>query len=439
MMKKKNKRLLELIKSSFELFDENGQLMNKFSENFDHKLILMTNILRDLEIFGLNCKLERLKFRTTETFYYGWGKEVFKNLQENYNIESITLENFFHELNKFLNSIEKKDLENYDIILPINLTFQDNLPQKLYNHSKNLQISLENYKFFSKNYSRKFFNYIEQNYDKYIHKNVLNLLHNIRYENCSYIVIKLNARDKIYIKEVISRNIDLNLGIFCFIKVSLREVMRYSLDDFINQNLTENNSPLMIVVKNDDIESVFFSTFKNFEFFESFNTEELNSYKIIIKLIKNIKNQSIRFLIDEAFRVYYLALTNTVISDSFIKFWNVIEILFLKKAGITEERIKKRLKSLFKPLFKRDFDEMIELIYSKRNFLVHEAKDIITEADRYFIKELSEHSINFFLEITQKIQDIGMLEFLYDNMNNPEKKLIKKINILKDIKNLKFP
>jgi len=61
-----------------------------------------------------------------------------------------------------------------------------------------------------------------------------------------------------------------------------------------------------------------------------------------------------------------------------MKFWNIIELLLLKKVGITDEKIKERLKSLFKPNFKKDFDEMIELIYSKRNFLVHEAKDIIT-------------------------------------------------------------
>lgn len=117
-----------------------------------------------------------------------------------------------------------------------------------------------------------------------------------------------------------------------------------------------------------------------------------------------------------------------------------VDILdFLKKVGITEERIKERLKSLFKLNFKKDFDEMIELIYSKRNFLVHEAKDIITEADRDFIKEVSEHLIDFFLDITQKVQDIGMLEFLFDNMNKPEEILIKEINILKFIKNLKSP
>lgn len=98
-----------------------------------------------------------------------------------------------------------------------------------------------------------------------------------------------------------------------------------------------------------------FSTFKNFTSYESFGKEELNSYKIIIELIENIKNSKIRLLIGEIFRLYYLALTDTAVSDSFMKFWNIIEILFLKKAGISEGKIKDRLKSVFKPDFKKGF------------------------------------------------------------------------------------
>lgn len=439
MTKRNNERLIELIRSIFELFDENGQLINKYSENFEQKVILMTNKLRNPKIFGLSSKLERLKFRAKNTFYYGWGNEVFKNLRENYNIESITLESFFHELDKYLDSIENRALEEYVIILPINLDFQNNLPQVLFNLSKNIPISLENHNFFSKNISRLFFEYIEKKYDKYIDKNVLNLLDNIEYRKCSYIVIKLKARDKFYMKDISSRNVDINLGIFCFIKFSLRHVMRFSRRDFLSQHIAEINAPIMIAVKNNDITTIFFSSFENFKSFESFNDEELNSYKTIIELIENIKHQKIRDLIGEIFRLYYLALTDSAISDSFMKFWNIIEILFLKKAGITEERIKERLKSLFRPTFKKDFYDMIELIYSKRNFLVHEAKDIITEADRDFIKEISEHSIDFFLDIIQEVQDIGMLEFLFDNMNKPENILIKEIDILKIIKNRKFP
>jgi len=439
MTKRNSERLLELIRSIFELYDENGQLINEYSENFKHKVILMTNILRDQSIFGLSSKLKRLKFRAKETFYYEWGNEVFKNLRENYNIKSITLESFFQELDKYLDSIENRVLEEYVIIVPINIDFKNNLPQNLFDLPKNIQISLENYNFFSKNYSRKIFDFIEMKYERYVDKNILNLLHNIKYRKCSYIVIKLKARDKQYITEIVGRNIATNLGIFCFINFSLRHIMRYSRIDFISQNIAEINAPIMIVVKNDDVNTIFFSTFENFKSFESFSEEELNSYKTIIELIENIKNTKIRFLIGEIFRLYYLALTDTAISDSFMKFWNIIEILFLKKAGITEERIKDRLKSLFKPNFKKDFNDMIELIYSKRNFLVHEAKNIITEADRDFIKEVSEHSIDFFLVITQEVQDIGMLEFLFDNTNKPEKILIKEINILKFIKNLKFP
>jgi len=53
--------------------------------------------------------------------------------------------------------------------------------------------------------------------------------------------------------------------------------MKFSRNDFLSQNIAEINSPIMIAVKNEELVTIFFSTYENFKSFDSFNEDELNS------------------------------------------------------------------------------------------------------------------------------------------------------------------
>ncbi len=396
----------------------------------------MTNILDNNKIYGLNSKLENLRFKAEENFNYAWTNDVFKNLRGINDIQGLSLEIFFGELDKYLDSIKRSDLEDYDIIIPVNIEFGKVMLHKSITFQKDAQVFLENYNFFKNNYLQIFKDYRDK--EIYLNKNSINLLENLNYKKCSYFIIKLKARSLYYAKQKGLNIVHINLGILNFTKYSRIRFLEFHMDDLISTNITDINTPLMFIFNKNSFDTIFFFTYENFRSFQVFKANRVNYYNEIIKVIENIKNKRFKILIAEAFKLYYLALSNTEISDSFLNFWNIIEILLLKRAEIKAEIIKDRLKSLFSFDFKKDFDEMIDLVYSKRNLLVHEALNTIYEADRQFVKSTSETIIRFFLNISQKIDDVGMLEFLYDNMNKPEHILTKESDILNLIKDIKF-
>jgi hypothetical protein len=58
--------------------------------------------------------------------------------------------------------------------------------------------------------------------------------------------------------------------------------------------------------------------------------------------------------------------------------------------------------------------------------------------DRDFLRYITEIFIKIYLFYAQKLNDKGMLEFLYDNMNKQKKLLIKEIDTLKLIQKIKY-
>ncbi|MHA1148302.1 MAG: hypothetical protein ACTSR8_08650 [Promethearchaeota archaeon] len=80
---------------------------------------------------------------------------------------------------------------------------------------------------------------------------------------------------------------------------------------------------------------------------------------------------------------------------------------------------------------------MIDNFYAKRNFLVHESKDTITENDIFYLKSHIEVVMLYVTNIAPKIKDIGMYEFLLQNLRKRSDILEKESEILELLKEMK--
>ena len=98
MVDKLKVRLLELIKSALDLFNSENTLVNQNISLFNNKAILITHILNKSEIYDLNLKFHKLKYKYKDIFFFGWVKEFFKTLLTNHEKEKINLDFFFNEL-----------------------------------------------------------------------------------------------------------------------------------------------------------------------------------------------------------------------------------------------------------------------------------------------------------------------------------------------------
>ena len=113
-----------------------------------------------------------------------------------------------------------------------------------------------------------------------------------------------------------------------------------------------------------------------------------------------------------------------------------MESLLLNDPELKEATFIKRMKAMYT----EDLDTlrsqkiMVDILYSKRNMLVHESIDTIDKYDRDFIKINAEFMMEYFLNITQEIKSIGMLNFFYDNINRPIDILDNEMKVLDYIK-----
>ena len=434
MTKLIEKRLLTLIKSALDL----GQIANEKIEYFNRKAILMTNILNKQEVFGLSIKLNSLKFRSLETFYFGWVQELFKTLKEKYTSKTINLQVFYDELNKYLDGIKRKALKEFLMVFPINIKFTEEMPKKLFNFQRDIQINIVDYRDFRTSYLADLIEY-KNALNDYTEKSLKDLIENLDFYRCSYIVVKMKARDIYYVRQIAIKNIESNMGILNYLEYGQRRFIQFRVG-VIGEEISNSYLPLVIVYENDKFDTVWYSSFKPFSNFYEYNREAVDIFNNLVEDIGKIGNVKLRYLIFDVFQTYFTAMTLKEKDDSFLKFWNIIEKLFFKSASVKDEKIVTRMKSMLnrKHPHIQDIFDFIDLIHYKRNQFVHEATNTINMWDRDFLRYITEIFIEIYLFYAQKLNDKGMLEFLYDNMNKHKKLLTKEIDTLKLIQKMKY-
>lgn len=178
-------------------------------------------------------------------------------------------------------------------------------------------------------------------------------------------------------------------------------------------NLDNNISQLLNHYNINQIEDIKNKNFKKERFGSGFNIvpeDLISGYKKI-----DVNNIEIKRGIDEYFRLYYLAATDSNLGNSFLKYWalseNIIKKIRNDNDNDNHDLPIEEMQNLVKNS-KNDFFGVtrIEILKNKRNKLVHNFIDEIDESDRDLAKLISENAIlfliiNFDVEKTKEFKD----------------------------------
>lgn len=124
-----------------------------------------------------------------------------------------------------------------------------------------------------------------------------------------------------------------------------------------------------------------------------------------------------------------------MLGNSFIKFWSLSEKILKDICGdMNDNQLKKFMANILKGF--NNFESMIDkidVIYKKRNSLVHENKHgDITQYDRILVKTIAEELICFLIKYLDDVNDIreyGIILDYYHKNDDYKKRVIELINL----------
>lgn len=253
-------------------------------------------------------------------------------------------------------------------------------------------------------------------------------------------MVKYYARNVDFAVKKASNDLGSNIGLYLFAKLEGRSVMHLEPGPFPSEHsIAIVRMPVVYVFENEKCKHILFTFYEKISRSQDILLRDLKNIIEILSIIKKVKNRKLKILIIETFGYYYDALKSTKYSLAFMNFWNIIERLYLKTNEITLKEVVTRLKSTFSEDItnRNDIVRLIDVLFRKRNLYVHESKDTITSEDRDYLKSIIEHVIFTLLNLCIEFDDIGMLEFFYQNLGKPLRIIKKEFKILKLLERLK--
>ena len=424
--------ILDLIKKSLSDY--------KDKELIRMQATIIGNLLEKKRLFDFGAKLDNLHY----DFYpksnnYLILNSVLKKIKYSYNLDKLIFRDILNELNQYFKELKiKNPIKKYVLVFPINLIFKNSVLNDFIIYKKDVKIKLEDYNYFIKNFELKINKFQEEKYNIYQHKNEINMIKAIKNSNYMYFVVELHARNAYYASKKAFKNISLNMGIYTFIKYAYKSFIKLGGNPF-EKKISKIDTPLVFIFKESELETILFSTYIIPIRSEKMSSKEITLIKSIKDSIMNIKHMKLSNIAKESFGKYFIAITDSNISSTFLKFWNILEFLLLKNAEMSEKQMIKRLKSMYREDLETKNEEwmMIDYLYNKRNLFVHESLDTINEDDRNFIKEKVDFLIEYFMILAKEMENVGMIEFLYDNIRKPLRIIEEELNVLSYIKNEK--
>lgn len=441
------KKLLDMVNNSLKLFKDHPNLENQYYRIFEIKSRLIGQLLDKRNGYNLQSKLDGLKFShgLKENNYRNPLIAIFRELIKEGSFQLNCVDKFYDKLDNYIRSIKKKKLIKYTLIFPININFKNGFLNKFLSFKRKPYFALKTFRDLNVKYFHKIHDYVKVNFSKsYLtnaEKEEKDLILRCIDGKYTHFIGDIYARNFSYAVKEMDRDIEINAGIYIYTLLGYTIITRWGGDPF-EKSISELNMPLVFVFNNNVLESILYESYQIPKKEYEVSLESIKVIENIIDDLSKIKNRKLKKLIFDAFGKYYIAIKQSNYSTCFIQFWNIIELLLLISPEVKGKEFRKRLKSIFQEDWelKKDYNEMIESIYQKRNLLVHESKDQITETDRNFVKRLVdlllEVSINNCLEIRNK----QMLEFYYQNLRKPlrflkqEKQVLEKIIGVKSTK-----
>lgn len=427
-------RLLELFNTTFRLFDVNHNLSNNYLTNelnlstFKSKCILIGVLLDKRENYDLKGKLNHLLYShgLKENYYYNPLLEIFKEIH----IEQIDTENlfkvFFEKLENYIKTIRDIPLSEYILIFPINLNFKGGIPLQFLQKKNDIDVQLVPYSFFEKDYLELIKEYLRTKYGERrrvipdYEQEIFDLIQKCNHRDTHFFIAKVHARNIAFAVRKVVDNIEVNAGLYNLVIYYRMGVVRFGGDPF-EKSIGDINMPIIYIFNNGECKTIMFSTYELPRRTISINFNQLNDIIRLLSSIQQFKSEKLKTLLYDAFAKYYNALITSKYSVSFLMFWNILEKLLLKNGDTKLTEIIKRLKSTYPDSEenKKEIVDRIDRVYKKRNLFVHESIDKITRHDRRFVKSLVEHLIIFFIDFGNEFNNIGMLEFFYQNLRKP--------------------
>lgn len=168
-------------------------------------------------------------------------------------------------------------------------------------------------------------------------------------------------------------------------------------------------------------------------------SREKASFEMFLKRMNELQGNSLQDTLASALVTYGAALDETDPAYVFLGLWTVLELLALKRYGLPESDVCKRMASLSLPDHRERMKDTLSAILTKRNSLVHDgAFHEFSEEDVNELKPIVDQVVRFILEHAPALKEKRGLENLYENINLNETEIARKEEVLGLIKKLKL-
>lgn len=253
----------------------------------------------------------------------------------------------------------------------------------------------------------------------------------------------VHARDYISSIKWMDRKISAFLGAIAFSKYLYRDTKKwssFSLDMSIANDpsdkhflIIENNHQIVYpetgLWDNLDIEVEKDVSLIGKETWDIHNKIGGNYQKLITVLgLLSKQDAKMKEITEESLKLYLEAITEKHLEISFLKFWIITERILKKTGKISDERLKSTLKGIIK---ESHLKKMIDVLYKKRNDLVHEFEvNLISQQDRNLAKATAELTILLLINPPTRINNVHEFQIMIDNISSSKEELKTKKKII---------
>jgi|GEM_PF-1823379 len=335
--------------------------------------------------------------------------------------ENNILNELLYEINEFI--LSKNALKEFTQ----HFIFYTNIDQSKYEDDEDFKKVLS---FFDLS----IFDFNKFNFDESVDDKIKYKFHTYKFCMIDCCVVGKNIN---YMKQIATDKIYSFYGYLGFIQNFKIRSERWNINDFdLEFNELDLDILFMLNLKEDysfdDVKSNFLLLEKLRETNPSRWINFNRAFNVDCYDLLNDSNEDIKKEINEFFKLYYLASFEKSIENSFIKFWSLNEKIIKKiSLGGSDDKLLKYMVKILKLYYKNNFfAERIHSIRNKRNKLVHENINELTQTDRNLVKLISDLLIWFLITFSSEVNNMREYQIILDYYNRS--------NIERNIELMKF-
>jgi len=348
------------------------------------------------------------------------------------NYKKLNLHNFLRRIDLEYNIYLKQPRKKYYVVFTNNVEHNSYRGKRLL-RILNTPIKIHNFSFIDRVF--KFDKKIQGDllrYDLFDKSSISTLM------SFSYFVIEENALNETSAFYSANRKKELLRAIFNYYETYRKVEYRYGKQAPLSRI---QPSKLIFIFDADKKYKTFWYTIGEFEYrMVSLKKEELDGCSSLLKKFNSLKDNELKDILTESLLRYNYALDEYISGSTFIYFWQILEFIALKHLyDITERDVCNRIKTIMTMQGTREvWKDVVDAIYEKRNYLIHEGKiSEYTIDDINLIRLVCQLAIDFLFYFTNKLQSKERLDFFYRNYDLNKEDFRRREEVLKHIGKLK--